>query len=371
MPTKLMPAIIAALLLAALAAANIEPYNHPASCDACHFSVDPRITPGQYPVTFTTSGTGTCDPTKQECVWDHVVTTGTTVWQNCRACHSALYSKISDTVHASLQTNYGCACHAVAHVGYGDDTNGYVACIYYWVPKLSAAQSGYYGQNPAGDFQNVKVCFKGTPGSTSYQITWDSALPSPPSVDYIMGKALSVGYSVDQYGNVTIYPFKGQLVETDFFSLLTMQFARYENGTASAGKPSSSHALTEEAPNGETIILGVFDIHDGAFILNVPYWRYGRYPYYVPAGVNPAFAACFNCHFVYQGQPGAAKVMNIGGLWKIGIPADVFNSVTDPHAIVTPQAQAAGAAAPNLALVGLLAAATLLAGGFVAVKRRL
>lgn len=366
MPTKLMPAIIAALLLAALAAANIEPYNHPASCDACHY--DPNV---PYPVTFLTGGAGTCDPTQRECVWDHVVTTGTTVWQNCRACHSALYNKISGTVHASLQATYGCACHAVAHVGYGTSTDGYVACIYYWVPKLSAAQSGYYGQNPAGGFQNVKVCFKGTPGSTSYQITWDTALPSPPDVGYIMAKALKVGYSVDQYGNVTIYPNKGQLVETDFFSLLTMQFARYENGTASAGKPSASHALTEEAPNGETIILGVFDIHDGAFILNVPYWRYGRYPYYVPAGVNPAFAACFNCHFVYQGQPGAAKVMNIGGLWKIGIPADVFNSVTDPHAIVTPQAQAAGAAAPNLALVGLLAAATLLAGGFVAVKRRL
>ena len=365
MPTKLMPAIIAALLLAALAAANIEPYNHPASCDACHYST------ATYPVTFTTGGSGTCDPTKQECVWDHVVTTGTTVWQNCASCHSALNNKISGTVHASLQATYGCACHAVAHVGYGDNTNGYTACIYYWVPKLSQAP-GYYGQNPAGGFQNVKVCFKGTPGSTSYQITWDTTnIPSPPSVNYIMGKALSVGYSVDQYGNVTIYPFKGQLVETDFFSLLTMQFARYENGTASAGKPSASHALTEEAPNGETIIMGVFDIHDGAFILVVPYWRYGRYPYYVPAGVNPAFAACFNCHFVYQGQPGAAKVMNIGGLWKIGIPADVFNSVTDPHAIVTPQAQAAGAVAPNLALVGLLAAATLLAGGFVAVKRRL
>jgi hypothetical protein len=41
MPTKLMPAIIAALLLAALAAANIEPYNHPASCDACHYGATP------------------------------------------------------------------------------------------------------------------------------------------------------------------------------------------------------------------------------------------------------------------------------------------------------------------------------------------
>jgi len=365
MPTKLMPAIIAALLLAALAAANIEPYNHPASCDACHYGTYP-------PVTFTTSGSGTCNPDTQECVWDHDIATGTTVWKNCESCHTAINSKISTTVHASLQTNYGCACHAVAHVGYGDNTNGYVACIYYWVPQLSQAP-GYYGQSlPEGaSFQNVKVCFKGTPGSQNYQITWDSNILSPPSVNYIMGKALSVGYSVDQYGNVTIYQRKGYLIETDFFSLLTMQFARYENGTASAGKPSASHALTEEAPNGETIIMGVFDIHDGAFILNVPYWRYGRYPYYVPAGVNPAFAACFNCHFVYQGQPGAAKVMNIGGLWKIGIPADVFNSVTDPHAIVTPQAQAAGAAAPNLALVGLLAAATLLAGGFVAVKRRL
>jgi hypothetical protein len=361
-----MPAIIAALLLAALAAANIEPYNHPASCDACHY--DPNV---QNPVTFTTRTPQgltptSCDPTRQECVWDHVVTTGTTVWQNCASCHTALTSRISGTVHASLQATYGCACHAVAHVGYGDNTNGYVACIYYWVPKLSQAP-GYYGQNPAGVLQNVKVCFKGTPGSTNYQITWDSTLPSPPSVNYIMGVALRVGYSAYPNGTVIIYQNQGQLVETDFFSLLTMQFARYEN-TATI---SSSHALTEEAPNGETIILGVFDIHDGAFILNVPYWRYGRYPYYVPAGVNPAFAACFNCHFVYQGQPGAAKVMNIGGLWKIGIPADVFNSVTDPHAIVTPQAQAAGAAAPNLALVGLLAAATLLAGGFVAVRRRL
>jgi hypothetical protein len=354
-----MPAIIAALLLAALTAANIEPYNHPASCDACHYSTTS-------PVTFTTSGSGTCDPTKQECVWDHVVTRGTTVWQNCASCHSAINSKISGTVHASLQATYGCACHAVAHVGYGDNTNGYAACIYYWVPKLSAAQSGYYGQNPAGGFQNVKVCFQGKPGSTTYQITWDPTLPSPPSVNYIMGKALSVGYSAYPNGTVIIYQKQGQLVETDFFSLLTMQFARYEN-TATI---SSSHALTHKASNGETIIMGVFDIHDGTFILVVPYWRYGRYPYYVPAGMNPGFAACFNCHFVYQGQPGAAKVMNIGGLWKIGIPADVFNSVTDPHAIVMPQAQAAGAAAPNLALVGLLAAATLLAGGFVVVRRR-
>jgi len=364
MPTKLMPAIIAALLLAALAAADIQHYNHPASCDACHYGTYP-------PVTFLTSGTGTCDPTVQECVWDHVVTKGVTVWQNCASCHSALANKISGTVHANLQATYGCACHAVAHVGYGDSINGYTACIYYWVPRLSTTP-GYYGQNPpTGGFLNVKVCFKGTPGSTSYQITWDPNLTLTPSVSYIMAEALSVGYSVDQYGNVTIYPFQGQLVKTDFFSLLTMQFARYENGTASAGKPSAPHALTTPAPNGETIIMGVFDIHDGAFILVVPYWRYGRYPYYVPAGVNPGFAACFNCHFVYQGQLGTAKVMNIGGLWKIGIPADVFNSVTDPHAIVMPQAQAASAAAPNLALVGLLAAATLLAGGFIVVRRRL
>ena len=361
MPTKLIPTIIAALLLAALAAADIQPYNHPASCDACHYNTYP-------PVTFTTSGSGTCNPDTQECVWDHDIATGTTVWKNCGSCHTAINSRISTTVHASLQTNYGCACHAVAHVGYGDNTNGYTACIYYWVPKLSA-QSGYYGQSPPPTgFQNVKVCFQGTPGTQNYQITWDSKIPSPPSVAYIKGEALHVGYYYNSTtGTVTIYKYQGQLVETDFFSLLTMQFARYEKNATI----SSSHALTEEAPNGETIIMGVFDIHDGAFILVVPYWKYGRYPYYVPAGVNPAFAACFNCHFVYQGQPGAAKVMNIGGLWKIGIPADVFNSVTDPHAIVTPQAQAAGAAAPNLALVGLLAAATLLAGGFVAVKRRL
>jgi hypothetical protein len=189
-------------------------------------------------VTFLTSGAGTCDPTKQECVWDHNITAGTTVWKNCESCHSALTNKISGTVHASLQSTYGCACHAVAHVGYGDSTNGYTACIYYWVPRLSP-NTGYYGQNPpAGGFQNVKVCFKGKPGDTSYQITW-YRLATTPSVNYIMAKALSVGYSVDQYGNVTIYPFKGQLVETDFFSLLTMQFARYENGTASAGKPSA------------------------------------------------------------------------------------------------------------------------------------
>ncbi len=368
MPTKLAPAIIAALLLAALAVANIHPYNHPTSCDACHSTYNPAA--GTYPVTFTTGGTGTCDPTTQECVWDHTVLTGQSVWTQCTACHSAIAGKISGTPHGGLQTTYGCACHAVAHVGYGDETNGYVACIYYYVPKLST-RPGYWGQNPPLSFENVKVCFKGTPGSTSYSITWDSEIPSPPSVNYIAAKALKVGYTKDGYGNVTILPFKGQLVETDFFSILAMEFARYENGTASANKPRASHALTHEAPEGETIILGVFDIHDGAFILVVPYWRYGRYPYYVPAGVNPAFAACFNCHFVYRGQPGAAKIMEVGGLWKIGIPADVFNAVTDPHAIVMPQAQAAGAAAPNLALVGLLAAVTLLAGGFVVVRRRL
>jgi len=365
MPTKLAPTIIAALLLAALAAANIHPYNHPTSCDACHSTWGD----GTYPVIFLTQGTGTCDPNTRECVWDHTVNTGTTVWKQCTACHSVLYDKIANTPHASLQSTYGCACHAVAHVGYGDEAYGYVACIYYYVPKLST-HSGYWGQNPLLLFENVKVCFKGTPNSTNYIISWDTDIPSPPSVNYIMAKALKVGYEKTDR-NVTIKPFQAQLVETDFFSILTEEFARYENKVGPDGTEiSGPHALTHEAPEGETIILGVFDIHDGAFILVVPYWRYGRYPYYLPAGVNPAFAACFNCHFVYDGQPGAAKIMEVGGLWKIGVPADVFNAVTDPHAIVTPQVQAAGAAAPNLALVGLLAAATLLAGGFVIVRRR-
>jgi len=359
MPTKLAPAIIAALLLAAFAVANIHPYNHPTSCDVCH-------TPSGQEVTFTTGGSGTCDPSKQECVWSHVVLGEDTPWKQCSGCHTAITGKITGTPHESLQQTYGCACHAVAHVGYGNPTDGYVACIYYWAPKLSASP-GYWGENPPVAFQRVEVCFKGTPGGT-YDIRWGPLITTSPAVDYIKAKALKVGYSYDENtGEVTIYQRQAQLLETDFFSLLAEQFARYErNATVSA-----PHAITHTAEEGETIILGVYDIHDAAFILTVPYWKYGRYPYYLPAGVNPAYSACFNCHFVYQGQPGAAKVMEVGGLWKIGIPADVFNAVADPHAIKLPQAQAAGAAAPNLALVGLLATAVLLAGGFVVVKRRL
>jgi len=362
MPTKLAPAIIAALLLAAFAVANIHPYNHPTSCDVCH-------TPSGEEVTFTTRGSGTCNPDTQECVWSHVVLGEDTPWQRCSGCHSAIAGKITaGTPHANLQQTYGCACHAVAHVGYGSSTDGYVACIYYWAPKLSDSP-GYWGENPPTAFQRVEVCFKGKPGSTTYNIEW--SITTQPTVNYIKAKALKVGYG-KQDGNVTIYQSQAQLVETDFFSILTQEFARYENKVGPAGAEIyGPHALTHPAPEGETIILGVYDIHDAAFILVVPYWKYGRYPYYLPAGVNPAYSACFNCHFVYQGQPGAAKVMEVGGLWKIGIPADVFNAVADPHAIKLPQAQAAGAAVPNLALVGLLATAVLLAGGFVVVKRRL
>jgi hypothetical protein len=182
MPTKLAPAIIAALLLAALAAANIHPYNHPTSCDVCH-------TPSNQTVTFTTRGEGTCDPNTQECVWSHVVLGEDTPWKQCSGCHTAITGKITadNSPHASLQQTYGCACHAVAHVGYGNETKGYVACIYYWAPKLSDFP-GYWGENLPASFQlqRVEVCFKGAPGSTTYNIEW--SITTPPAVNYIKAK---------------------------------------------------------------------------------------------------------------------------------------------------------------------------------------
>lgn len=362
--------LLIALALAVLVHAGIQHYNHPPQCDACH-TYSTATSAG---VTWLTSGTGSCDPSTTECVWNHQILTGTNVWLQCANCHSAIATQISNTPHGGIQGTYGCACHAVAHVGNGTATAGYTACIYYYTPNLGAVTGPYWGQSPPQTgLAPQKVCFYGTPGSTSYQISW--SVSTPPSVTYIKAVALAVGYTKDQYGNVTIYPNQAQLITTDFFSLLTTgPFARYENYSrlsTGGGKISAPHALTDVAPGGETIIVGVFDIHEGAFILTSPWAKYGGYPYNVPVRKNPAFAACFNCHFIYKGQVGAAKIMEFGGVWKIGIPEDVFNSITDPHKIVLPASANAGVVAPNLAIVALLASAALFTGLFVIARRRL
>jgi len=357
---KTLPALITLLLLAASAMALIQNYNHPTSCDACH-SRDPAT--GATLVTFTTGGSGTCNPATQQCVWSHEIYNDINTWKTCGTCHSAIFNKIVSgvgQVHKDLQLNYGCACHAVAHVGYGTTTDGYTACIYFWVPK-GINGTNYWGQNlPTGySLGRAKVCFYGTPGSTSYNIMWSNTTDvNWPSVSYIKAVALKIG--TDAAGNPV--GSQAQLVDTDFFSILSEKFTRYA--------PYGSHPTTHTAVGGETIILGVFDIHEGAFILTVPYAPFQRYPYYAPVGTNPSFSACFNCHFVYDGQTGVAKVMEVGGVWKIGIPADVLNTLTDPHKIVMPAAQAAGGVAPNLSLVALLATATLLGGAFLALRRR-
>jgi len=361
---KTLPALITLLLLAASAMALIQNYNHPTSCELCHSNPTNAQTTGLAGTT-TSPLAGQCNPAERQCVWSHEILTGIGPWQMCQTCHVAIYRNIVEgtgQVHRSLQLNYGCACHAVAHVGYGTTTDGYTACIYFWVPS-GINGTGYWGQNlpEGGGLARAKVCFYGTPGASSYEIEWwTEATPAPtwPSVDYIKAVALKIG--TDEAGNPVGY--RAELVATDFFSILSEKFTRYA--------PYGSHPTTHTAVGGETIILGVFDIHEGAFILTVPYAPFQRFPYYAPVGTNPSFSACFNCHFVYDGQTGVAKVMQVGGVWKIGIPADVLNTLTDPHKIVMPAAQAAGGVAPNLSLVALLATATLLGGAFLALRRR-
>ncbi|AET33094.1 hypothetical protein P186_1680 [Pyrobaculum ferrireducens] len=265
-------------------------------------------------------------------------------------------------------------------MGYGDSVDGYTACIYFYVPVLSS-NPGYFGAKPpAVKFNNTYICFKGTPGGT-YQFKYDTYVPTSlqdvlNSSGYVYVKWLNVSYVEYPNGTVIAQRMRASFGYVDFFSLLTTTpIFRYEYGTAYGGVLRNStvrtHPLTEEAPNGETIIMGAFDIHEGSFILVVPYAPYSRAPYYLPVASNVAVAACFNCHFVYEGQTGTAKVMNIGGVWKIGIPSDVLNSLTNPHEISMPTVAASGGAAPNLALVALLATATLLGGAFVAIRRRL
>lgn len=379
-----LPALVIALLLAAAANALIEPFNHPPSCDACHSNPAANQSSSLSGLTMGPAA-GSCDPSKQECVWSHEVLTGVNVWKACENCHVAIANSIKGgpgSVHASLQNDYGCACHAVAHVGYGDSAKNipYAACIYFYVPKLSdtgvIAADKYRGLT----LQSEKLCFKGLPGGT-YDIdntysTW--TLPS--GITQINAVYLNISYVTYPNGTVIARSFlqgmPAEKVEIDFFSLLEQNpIFRYEYGTAYGGVLKSTtartHPLTEEAPTGETIIMGLFDIHDAKFLLAVPYFPYSRYPYYIPVGVNIPMTACFNCHFVYEGQTGTAKVMNIGGVWKIGIPADVLNSVTDPHNIALPKAAESAGIVPNLSLVALIATATLLGGAFAIVKRRL
>ncbi|ABO08909.1 hypothetical protein Pcal_1490 [Pyrobaculum calidifontis JCM 11548] len=382
---KKFPALITTLLLLAVfVAATYGPpysYNHPTNCISCHSNS--TGTANSQALSGLTSGpaAGACDPSQQECVWSHQVLKGTDVWKKCINCHVAIWNSINSgpgNVHSGLLNSYGCACHAVAHVGYGNPTDGYTACIYFYVPRLSTATPGYFGAKPTLDFRNVYICFKGTPEGT---YTFSGNAPTSlmqllESKGEVTVKALLVGYDKYANGTVKAKSSAADFLETDFFSALEQAgIFRYEWGTASGAvlkNPSvRTHPLTEEAPNGETIVMGVFDIHTGDFILVAPYAPYSRAPYYLPVAVNPGVAACFNCHFVYQGQLGTAKVMEVGGVWKIGIPADVLNSLTDPHKIVMPAAQAAGGGvAPNLSLVALLATATLLGGAFLALRRR-
>ncbi|MEM1606319.1 hypothetical protein [Pyrobaculum sp.] len=380
LPLAITILLVAALVLAQEVTVAPESFNHPTNCIQCHGSF--YGTSG-WSVTFLTSGSGTCDPSQAECVWNHDVIRGTEVWKQCKNCHSALHGILSSSsnVHSSLYGTYGCACHAVAHVGYGDSVNGFTACIYLYVPKLSDNPT-YFGAKPLLSFQSVPICFKGTPGGT---YTFDTGLQSTVQSLYNVltsnGKvymvALNVGYTKYPNGTIIARGMGASLFVEDFFTGMRegANIFRYEWGTAYGAVLKNpnvrTHPLTEEAPNGETIIMGVFDIHNGQFILVTPYAPYSRAPYYLPVAKNPGVAACFNCHFVYSGQTGTAKVMQVGGIWKIGIPADVLNSLTNPHEIVAPASQAAGGAAPNLALVALIATGTLLAGGFVALKRRL
>jgi len=381
---KTLPALITTLLLLAtvfVAAQEYGPpysYNHPTNCLACHSNSTSTATNALSSLTGGVSSN--CNPSQGECVWNHQVLTGTIVWKMCQNCHSAIWNSINGgagKVHQNLLQNYGCACHAVAHVGYGNPTDGYTACIYFYVPVLSTAGQGYFGAKPKSylDFQNVYICFYGKPEG---QYTFSGNAPQSliellNSAGEIKVKALNVSYT--KSGNEIIaVSSQAKFFEADFFTALEKGgIFRYENATANGAvlkNPVSTHALTETAPEGETIIMGVLDIHTGDFILVAPYAPYSRYPYYAPVGINPPVAACFNCHFVYQGQLGTAKVMEVGGVWKIGIPADVLNSLTDPHKIVMPAAQAAGGVAPNLSLVALLATATLLGGAFLALRRR-
>ncbi|MEM1598177.1 MAG: hypothetical protein QXI07_06710 [Pyrobaculum sp.] len=386
---KTLPALLlTALLVAAFVLATNGPpysYNHPTNCISCHSETTASASNALS--SLTSGASSNCDPTQAECVWSHQVLTGAVVWKQCKNCHSALDASLTSgpgTVHKDLYASYGCACHAVAHVGYGTPSSGYTACIYFYVPDLPnpPSESFYFGDKPTLNFKSVYICFYGTPGGT-YQFDYDSIPASLQAVlqqnGKVVVKALNVSYT--KYPNGTIIAqgmgarFVGEGKE-DFFSALEWAgIFRYENYTAYGAvlrnPKARTHPLTEEAPNGETIILGVFDIHEGSFILVAPYAPYSRAPYYLPAAVNPGVGACFNCHFVYSGQTGTAKVMQVGGVWKIGIPADVLNSLADPHRITLPSAASEGGVAPNLSLVALVATGTLLAGAFVVVKRRL
>ncbi|MEL9991371.1 MAG: hypothetical protein QXP98_07715 [Thermoproteus sp.] len=345
-------AVLAILALAAGAAAY-GLYNHPPHCDACHSQPYANYS-GSLVGLLSGPAAGSCNTASAECVWSHQILTDGQAWLQCQNCHSAIYSSIMSSVHSSLQGTYGCACHAVMHVGYGTPTAGYAACIYYYKPSTNAPAAV-----AAGSFTPTSLCFYGTPGGTYYFFN-GTPMTTPPQA-----LAVTPGYIANATaGTVKILPGRGSEYSGDVFQVLTWTLAAYN-----APPAPYEHALTEEQPNGETIIVGVYDIHTGTFILVRPWGPYNSFRYTSPYE-EPGWAACFNCHFIYQGQPTAFSVAKIDGVWKIGIPEDVFKSLTDPHNIQVPAAAVEAKPVFNMAAAGAAAVVVLLAGAILALKRR-
>ncbi len=98
--------LVVPVLLAAAAYAWGQ--DHPDKCQPCHGPINYVTDMGQS-------------------FWDHNITSGATVWNNCIQCHT---NYVIGTVHE----NIGCKCHAVMHVGWGNETNypDFFGGIFYW-----------------------------------------------------------------------------------------------------------------------------------------------------------------------------------------------------------------------------------------------